>query len=225
MKPISTPRPGASIPPQRGVVIFIALIALVVMTIAGVALMRAMAPASTIAGNIAFKQAATQASDIGVELAFKALQAMDPAAMSTSVSPWYSAVILASDKNGAPLASPATSSTQASPIDWSKIPCFSATAGTIGSPASSCSDDSKYLVQYVVDRQCNPIPSGASAGTPPATDDEIVANCVFNISDSGNSKKAGATLFSTPSAVVYRITVRTQGPRKTLSLVIASVAL
>src|SRR5450759_2125205 len=54
---------------QRGVVLFIALMALVAMSLAAVALIRSVDTNTIIAGNLAFKQAATAAADSGLESA------------------------------------------------------------------------------------------------------------------------------------------------------------
>lgn len=54
---------------QRGVVMWVALIVLIVMTLAGLAMMRQMGTGISIAGNIAFKQNATSTADSGTEAA------------------------------------------------------------------------------------------------------------------------------------------------------------
>ncbi|HLB44195.1 MAG TPA: hypothetical protein VJK49_02320, partial [Candidatus Limnocylindrales bacterium] len=54
---------------QRGVVLFIALIVLVAMSLAGVALIRSVDTGSVIAGNIAFRQTAMHVGDNGIEAA------------------------------------------------------------------------------------------------------------------------------------------------------------
>lgn len=54
---------------QAGVVLFIALIALVVMSLAAVALIRSVDTNTLIAGNISYKQSALVSSDSGVETA------------------------------------------------------------------------------------------------------------------------------------------------------------
>ena len=46
---------------QRGVVLFIALIAMVVMSLAGVALIRSVDTTGSVAGNLAFREASTPA--------------------------------------------------------------------------------------------------------------------------------------------------------------------
>jgi len=54
---------------QQGAVLFIALIVLVAMSLAGLALMRGVDTGTLIASNLAFKQGATMAGDWGVEQA------------------------------------------------------------------------------------------------------------------------------------------------------------
>jgi Tfp pilus assembly protein PilX len=76
---------------QKGVVLFIALIALVVMSLAAVALIRSVDTSTIIAGNLASKQSATTSADGGVEtalnadaatLGYYATQAADPTTIS-----------------------------------------------------------------------------------------------------------------------------------------------
>ena len=64
-------------------VLFFALIALVVMSLAAVALIRSVDTSTMIAGNLAFKQSATTSGDSGVEGAITALTA-DQAAMKAA---------------------------------------------------------------------------------------------------------------------------------------------
>ena len=54
---------------QRGVVLFIALIVLVAMSLAGIALMRSVDTNVLVAGNLAFRQTNTMYGDVGVEAA------------------------------------------------------------------------------------------------------------------------------------------------------------
>ena len=54
---------------QDGVVLFIALIVLVAMTLAGIAVMRSVDTNVLIAGNLAFRNAAMSAGDAGIEAA------------------------------------------------------------------------------------------------------------------------------------------------------------
>jgi Tfp pilus assembly protein PilX len=61
---------------QSGIVLFIALIALVVMSLAAVALIRSTDTNTLIAGNLAFKQSATSSADSGVETAVLKISAI-----------------------------------------------------------------------------------------------------------------------------------------------------
>jgi type IV pilus assembly protein PilX len=58
---------AVSVRGQRGVVMFVALVVLVVMTLAGLAMLRQMGGTVSIAGNVAFKQSATAVADAGTE--------------------------------------------------------------------------------------------------------------------------------------------------------------
>jgi len=68
---------GSSTPrSQRGVILLIALIMLVAMTLAAIGMMRSVDTGSVIAGNMAFKQATLNASDLGSNVALNALMAV-----------------------------------------------------------------------------------------------------------------------------------------------------
>jgi hypothetical protein len=60
---------------QQGVVLVIAMIALVAISLAGVALMRTVDTSNVVSGNIAFNEAAIQIADIGAELAYTQVNA------------------------------------------------------------------------------------------------------------------------------------------------------
>ena len=64
---------------QRGVVLFFALIALLAMSLAAVALIRSVDTSTLIAGNLAFKQAATTSGDAGIEAAVNWMAAIEAA--------------------------------------------------------------------------------------------------------------------------------------------------
>src|SRR6187399_3021659 len=63
---------------ERGVVMFIALLVMVALSLAGIALIRSADTATVVSGNLAFKQAAVYAVDRSIEQAVKAL--FDPTA-------------------------------------------------------------------------------------------------------------------------------------------------
>lgn len=75
----------ASAMKQRGVVLFFALIALLAMSLAAVALIRSVDTSTMIAGNLAFKQAATSSGDAGVEAAMTWLAGIETANTTLNV--------------------------------------------------------------------------------------------------------------------------------------------
>ena len=74
---------------QRGVVLFVALIVLIVMTLAGLALLRQLGSGTSIAGNVAFKENATSVADRGTEEAVKWLAANAASTPSNSFGDGY----------------------------------------------------------------------------------------------------------------------------------------
>lgn len=93
---------------QRGVVLLIALILLVVMTLAGIGMMRSVDTGSVIAGNLAFKQATLNASDAGTSAAFNAL-----IAVANSSNPLDKAILNSNGDNTMPCATNAPGATAA----------------------------------------------------------------------------------------------------------------
>jgi type IV pilus assembly protein PilX len=81
-------RPGVT-RRERGVVLFVALIVLIVMTLAGLALLRQMGVGTSIAGNVAFKENATSVADRGTEAARAWLIANSAISASDSVANGY----------------------------------------------------------------------------------------------------------------------------------------
>jgi Tfp pilus assembly protein PilX len=190
-------RPGK----QRGVVLFIALIALVALTLAGIALMRSVDTGNVIAGNLAFQQAALQASDIGTETALAALPniiatsldavCQGPACPANPMGLYYPTMRTV-DANGVPTTGEAP--TLGSAINWSTLPTTTV---------------SGYGIQYVIDRLCQG----------PAPVNNVQANCSMGVPLGGGSHKAGAIVFSAAGVVYYRVTVRVTGPRNAVSMV------
>lgn len=186
---------------QRGVVLFIALIALVAMTLAGIALMRSVDTANVIAGNFAFKESALHATDRGTELAITALPALISNAGTTQVNNQYYPV-KQSEVVGMP-GMPAT-------VDWSAV-----TSTSIPNTGNS--------VQYVVERLCDPVLNASgvvvsSSGPSQQNRADVTDYCITSPQCS-----PGVSINSPPFCVAgdisYRVTARVTGPRGTVSVV------
>jgi len=177
---------------QHGVSLIIALIALVALTLAGLALIRSADTSNVISGNLAFREASLHATDVGVEAAITALgtiatsspDANYPAGCAVGACNYYPTLQTAVTAAGVPTV-----------INWSAVP--------------NSTVDSSYAVQYVIDRLCD--------GPTPVTD--IATKCMNVTGTSVGSKKAGAVSFTPANQVYYRVTVRVVGPRNSVSIV------
>jgi Tfp pilus assembly protein PilX len=184
-------------------VLFLALIALVAMTIAALALIRAVDTANVISGNFAFKQSTLQMAEIGIERAVTDLPtitstsldaAWSSAGACTTACQYYPTMAATTDSKGKPLTADANGVVYT--IDWNAVP-------TVTSPLSG------YEIRYVIDRLCQ--------GPAPVTD--LVGKCLSDTPISGGTKKSGGIVFSATNTVYYRATVRVTGPRNTESYV------
>ena len=72
---------------QNGVVLFVALIVLVVMSLGGISMMRAADTGTQIAGNLAFRQSALQAAENAFEQAMQKVSIISSSGASTSDNP------------------------------------------------------------------------------------------------------------------------------------------
>jgi type IV pilus assembly protein PilX len=207
---------------QRGVIVFIALIAVLVLSLAAVALLRSSDTAGVISGNMAFKSATTNAADTGAERAFNALPTL--AAADADVPGRYYRLMQAVDANGVP--------TAVANNNWANVPCYDVRGGAV---AILCSDESyDYKVQYVIERLCTIAP----LTTDPLT--LLTSKCVAgqpfssggSAGDDLNSHAQTTNVFGsltppppTRPTIHYRVTVRVQGPRNTASIVQTTVEL
>lgn len=188
---------GTSAHAQHGVSLFIALIALVALSFAGLALIRSVDTTNLIAGNLAFRQGALHASDIGIETAFNALAAIPKEADSccaTGSNMYYGTKRATDAATGMPYAT-ATSVNNPTAINWSNVGFTTTAQG--------------YQVRYVIDRWCE--------GNLPITN--IAGDCSIDLATTSGSKKVGAPVFTASNLVVYRITVHVTGPRNNVSIV------
>lgn len=177
---------------QLGVSLFIALISLVALSFAGLALMRSVDTTNVISGNLAFRQAALHATDVGVETAMTALGTI----VTTSLDANYPAGCLVGACNYYATQQEEDAKGIPSTINWTAV-------------LPSTTVDGSYPVQYVIDRLCK--------GPTPVTD--IAGSCYASPLVGGGTKKSGGIVFSSTQQVYYRATVRVVGPRNTVSIV------
>ena len=203
----ATPNPERRTPNvakrQRGTVLFIALIVLVAMTLAGIAIMRSVDTATLIAGNLAFKQATIQSSDNGVEQAYQWLLANRVTLANTNLAAGYYS------------SRPGTEPNWNDPLTW-------ASAFTVGTDAAG------NTTSYLIHRLCNcpdTLYNGTCATGPAQQCALTSASNVAPPPGQGDSFSVGAPGYLEDPKVYYRVTVRTQGPRNTTSFVQSMVAI
>jgi type IV pilus assembly protein PilX len=181
---------------QQGVVLFIVLIVLVAMTLAGIAMVRSVDTGNVIAGNLAFKQTTIHAADRGIQAAYDWLVA-NSAGMTlqnTDLTKGYYSSRPAEEK-------------WTDPSKWT-------------SAVTLPDDGSGYTVSYVIHRMCKD-PDKPYNGT----DQQCATSFPSGAGSSGGSMAVGATVFEGNPQLYYRITARVVGPRNTVSIVQAVVLL
>lgn len=187
----------------RGAVLFIALIVLVAMTLAGIAIMRSVDTATLIAGNIAFKQGTVASADDGVERAYQWLLANRSALAATDPGQGYTSAV-------------------ASP-NWTA-------AGTWTNSVTLGTDPAGNTISYLIHRLCQCANVGYNdpcAASPTGQNQCALENPVaaaMPAPEQGDSFSTGASVYGADSKVYYRITVRSSGPRGTVSYIQAMVA-
>lgn len=195
---------------QTGLALVIALIMLVVMTLGAIAMVRSMDTTTLIAGNLAFRQSATYAGDVGVENALAWLNSASAGTLTCGAAGNALATCPAGYKSNGGNATDSPAAGQTWDAFWS--------ASLDANAVTLAEDASKNTVSWFIHRLCGGSGALTAAGS----------NCIETpsiASAGGFSKRSGATKFQASSQVYYRITVRIAGKKNTVSYVQAIVAL
>jgi hypothetical protein len=187
----------ASAHTQRGVVLMIALIVLVALTLAGLSMIRSTDTGVTIAGNLSFRQAASQALDAGIEAAVTALPADLNFSNNAVPGKYY------------PVSQPVDAVTgMPTGIDWNAASVVTGTAIPAG-----------YTVRYIVERLCS---QGMPAGVHP---NDLGKWCNVETGAGMASNKSDlAADFGQIRKIHYHVTVKVDGPRNTESFARALIS-
>ena len=172
---------------ERGVVMFVALVVLIVMTLAGLAMLRQMSSGVSIAGNIAFKQGATAVADAGIEAGRAWLSTAPSLNTDVPASGYY-----------------ATWGTNVDPTSAVWQTMWNARPDTLVTNAGS--------VRFIVQRLCSS--AGPSSGGAQQCSDSVPSSGGGASKGGGSYGDIGQTLVPAP---FYRVTARVIGPRNTVS--------
>ncbi|RSZ37535.1 hypothetical protein EJO66_12600 [Variovorax beijingensis] len=182
-------------PAERGVVLLLCLIVLVVLLAGGVAVMRSMNTSLSSAGNLAFKRdlvnQGEQAADTALKLFGTGALSAAGADIASAKAQNYSAEKLPSNDRGIPLALLSDTA-------------FDAVASATNDIKDASRKD-QVKVRYIIDRLCN------APGAPSKS------NCVYA---PGSTDVRGGSVQESqrpppPKALVYRLSIRVDGPRDT----------
>lgn len=178
---------------QKGLVLFIALIALVVMSLAAAALIRSVDSSVLVAGNLAFKQAATMLADTGIANSYTFISGASTTTLEsdTTADGYYptldDSMVLTSASN------------------WDNTHSFTA------------SNQSGYETRYILQRMCRATGPGDTTNCLAG-----IGNALANSKGSKGYGSYGGAAGSS-NAIVYRVTVRVTGPKNTASYLQAFV--
>lgn len=179
---------------ERGVVLFIALIVLVAMALAGIALVRSVDTGVLVAGNLAFKQGATAAADMAVESARSWLITnKDILADDHTTDGYYSTWQEGLDLTG--------NDPTKTDLNW-------ASAGK-----ALTTDAAGNTAIYIIHRMCQDTGSDTT---------NCVRNADSSAAFTGYTGRAGygsGSIQTELALVFFRVTVRVTGPRNTVSYV------
>jgi hypothetical protein len=184
---------------QDGVVLYVALVVMVVMMLAGVAVLRSVGTGQGVAGNLSFKQNATSGGDRGVNAALGYLRPAIAASAPTTAQ-------LAVDHPGQGYFStwgPATpAGAQPAPFnpftfDWDNDPTV---------VVATANDGTGNRVRYVIHRLCNPDPPN-----------ECVAVMDGQTLGTAGGGASATSIAPPPPPPYFRVTTRIDGPRNTVS--------
>jgi type IV pilus assembly protein PilX len=196
---------------QRGIALFVALIVMVALSLAGVALVRSIDTTTSITGNIAFRQSALLQANWAVEEAVGHIYAKDskPSTTDMIVDPTndlptqYYVAYFDPTKDSTKAAQPALPAGVPQQL-WKK--------GNL-TPAKQDSD-TKNDVRYVIQRMCTADAVGFAANQ---------AQCDLMQPKQGLGTTTGDEAINTGKYPLYRVTVRVDGPNNALSFVQAMI--
>lgn len=195
---------------QSGVVLVMALILLVAMTLLALGLTRSADTAVQVANNIAFKQATIHSSDSGIEQAIVTLRDSVADKLQDDAAKGY----YATEQGSLDITGTMTPADTSDDVDWTGT-------GESGARAKVGTSVDGDKIAYVIHRMC------AKPGKLQAANDNTANSCATSsgTSSAGNSKGGGQVNITSKTQMYYRITVRTEGARNTVSYVQSMVLL
>jgi type IV pilus assembly protein PilX len=192
---------------QRGVVLVIALIVLVAMTLVAIGTLRSVDTSNVVAGNLGFKQATLNGADQAVEAGYRYLAnnlATTANLVNDNVPSGYLASVPATEPNW----------TDSTDNVWTNAVCM-----------NNCAADANgNRLYYVIHRMCS-LSGVAYNGSVAGVANQCHMTLPTGGSTTGGSMRVGADTYQGNPQLYYRITAKVTGPRNSVSIVQAVVAI
>jgi type IV pilus assembly protein PilX len=189
----------ASAERQRGVVLIFSLIVLLILAIGAVALLRSVNSSLLSAGNLAFHRDLVNQGEQAVSNVMTEFKTNGPplggATTASMQAANYSATTLPTNPQGVPLVL----------LDNTAFAAV-ATPGLVPAGNDIPGRTSDVTIRYIIDRLCTPVPLTVIASS---------SACVQSTGLPTGGTANRNTAVAPPSATVYRISVRVDGPRST----------
>jgi len=190
---------------ERGVVLVIALIVLVAMTLVAIGTLRSVDTGNVVAGNLAFKQSTLNGTDQAVEAAYRYL--------ATNLS----GINLQNDN----ATSGYYSSTPAQEPNWTDSAVW-AGAVCMNSCAADANGNTGY---YYIHRVCTEANTPYNGNGPSGNANQCHMTLPSGGATTGGSMRVGADVYQGNPQLYYRITAKVIGPRNSVSIVQAVIAI
>lgn len=196
---------------QRGAVLPTALVMLVTLMLGAAALMRMVESTNQLAGNLAFRRAATLAAERGAEAAIDWLEQQSGTTLANDdvAAGYHASAVALVDASGN------AASSAAAAIDWKNDGCAGlANAACMKTAALAGIDNAGHSVRYLIQRLCGGSGELASTG-----------ECAVHMDTQAESSSRGGISYASSKRLTgqpwgfYRITARAAGPRDTVSLI------
>lgn len=193
--------------------LFTTLIALVIITLAAVALVRSIDTGVVISGNLSFRKTTALAGDSGTEAALTWLSAQSTATRQSSspTNGYYANWMANCDTTGN-----ATASDPSDDIDWDGSNTANSNCNMKAAAVPGTFLPAGYSASYVINRMCdadgNPNSVNCESYSPPGGSSAISGSSAGGVG-------YGLTPLSGTPQYYYRVTTRVAGPRNTTSFV------
>lgn len=194
---------------QQGFILFVALIALLFITMAAVGLVRSTDTATQVASSLSFKQGATNDAEIAVNAAITwlAAQSQTSLASNNANAGYYATQLSTVDFTGQQ--TPGTSSDD---VNWSGSGA-GVRAALVNAGAADTNTGNSYA--YIISRLCDQADM---------TINNPANSCLTNETSSSGSSTYGGSRYGNRTVTsslqgYYKVVVRVSGPKNTVSFI------